>query len=62
MGFSGEFDKDDPDMTVTDAIKHGTTIYYNGESGKEYRIIVTVFAEDKNGESDSRSKTMSVTA
>ena len=57
-----KFDKDDPDMTVTDAIKHGTTIYYNGESGNEYRIIVTVFAEDKNGESDSRSKTMSVTA
>lgn len=56
------FDKDDPDMTATNTTKYGTTIYYDGESGKEYRIIVTVFAEDKNGESDSRSKTMTLTA
>lgn len=56
------FDKDDPNMTKTNAIKYGNTVYFNGESGKEYRIIVTIFAEDKDGESDSRSKTFSITA
>ena len=55
-------DKDDPGMTAHDAIKHGTTVYFNGETGKEYRVIVTVFAEDKDGESDSRSKTITLTA
>lgn len=27
-----------------------------------YQIIVTIFAEDENGDSDSRSKTFTVTA
>ena len=56
------FLKTDPGMTADNAVKYGTTVYFNGESGKEYRIIVTVFAEDKDGESDSRSKTMTLTA
>lgn len=55
-------DKDDSGMTAHDAMRHGTTVYFNGESGKEYRIVVTIFAEDKDGESDSRSKTFSITA
>lgn len=55
-------DKDDPGMTSHDSMRHGTTVYFSGESGKEYKIIVTIFAEDKNGDSDSRSKTFSITA
>lgn len=53
---------DDPGMTRENSAKHGNTVYFNGESGKEYRIIVTIFAEDKDGESDSRSKTFTITA
>ena len=56
------FDADDPGMSKYNATKYGNTVYFNGESGKEYKIIVTIFAEDKNGESDSRSKTFSITA
>lgn len=55
-------DADDPDMTDTNTARYGTTVYYYGESGKEYRIVVRIFAEDKDGESDSRSKTFSITA
>lgn len=57
-----KFDVDDPDMTKYNATKYGNTIYFNGESGEEYKVIVTIFAEDKNGDSDSRSKTFSITA
>lgn len=56
------WDADDPGMIEENAAKHGNTIYFNGESGKEYRIVVTVFAEDEYGESDSRSKTFNITA
>ena len=56
------YNKDDPGMSANNAVKFGNTIYFDGESGKEYRIIVTIFAEDKDGESDSRSKTFTLTA
>ena len=54
--------QDDEGMTRTNALKHSNTIYFDGESGKEYRIHVTVFAEDSSGESDSRSESFYVTA
>lgn len=56
------FDKDDPDMTEYDSPKYGNTVYFYGDPGKEYRVIVTIFAEDQYGESDSRSRTFTVTA
>ena len=57
-----KFDADDTNMTRSNVAKYGNTIYFYGESGTEYRIIVTIFAEDKNGDSDSRSRTFTVTA
>ena len=56
------FDKDDPNMSDFNAVKYGNTVYFYGEPGKEYKIVVTIFAEDQEGESDSRSKTFYVTA
>ncbi len=55
-------DEDDPNMVKTDSPKYGNTIYYQGKPGEQYQIIVTIFAEDENGDSDSRSKTFTVTA
>lgn len=56
------FDTDDPDMSERNSPSYGNTIYFQGVPGEEYQIIVKVFAEDKNGDSDSRSKTFYVTA
>lgn len=56
------FDEDDPDMVETNSPQYGNTIYFQGEPGEQYQIIVTIFAEDENGDSDSRSKTFTVTA
>jgi hypothetical protein len=56
------FDEDTPDMVEANSPQYGNTIYFQGEPGEQYQIIVTIFAEDKNGDSDSRSKTFTVTA
>lgn len=65
LGASGyeleeSFDKDDPGMTATNSWEYGNTIYYQGEVGEDYRIVVTLFAKDMNNDSDSRSKTLYV--
>lgn len=54
------YDSDDPDMSTSDQTHYGSSIHYQGESGREYRVIVTVFAEDYEGGSDSRSGTFTV--
>lgn len=51
------FLEDDTGMSAYDTYKFGNSIYYPGVSGHTYRVDVTVFAEDYNGDSDSRSKT-----
>lgn len=56
------FDEDDPNMVGTNSPKYGNTVYFQGEPGEQYQVIVTIFAEDENGDSDSRSKTFTVTA
>ena len=55
------FLKSDDGMTASNKIFYGHTMYFYGTSGVEYKIIVTVFAEDDNG-SDSRNITCYVTA
>lgn len=50
------FLEDDAGMSAYDTYKFGNSIYYQGISGHRYRVEVTVFAEDYNGDSDSRSK------
>lgn len=56
------FDKDDSGMTGTNAIRYSNVVYYDGEAGRDYRVVVTIFAEDKYGESDSRTKTITLLA
>ena len=56
------FTEDDEGMSVEDFYTHVNTIHYQGIAGHTYRVIVTVFAEDYAGESDSRSKAFTFTA
>lgn len=56
------FTEDDAGMSVEDFYTHVNTIHYQGIAGHTYRVIVTVFAEDYAGESDSRSKAFTFTA
>ena len=56
------FREDDAGMSTEDNYTCGGTItYHDGIVGHTYRVIVTVFAEDYEGESDSRSKTFTFT-
>lgn len=56
------YDSEDPGMTASNVAKYGTTKYFYGTAGTEYKIDVTIFAKDMNGNSDSRSKTFTITA
>ena len=55
-----EYEVDDPKMSAYDMPRHGDTIYYYGDVGKEYMVGITIFAEDYSGGYDSRSKTFTV--
>lgn len=60
--FVERYNADDVDMegnamSISDAPHYGTTIFHQGEPNQEYQVTVTVFAEDYEGGSDSRSKT-----
>ena len=59
--YAGGYSQNDAGMTRTNAFHYGNTIYFNGESGTEYRVYVTVYAEDSSGASDSRSTAFYVT-
>lgn len=52
----------DSDMVKTNTSYYGSTIYYSGIRGTKYKVVVTIFAEDFSGVSDSRTETFYVTA
>lgn len=49
-------DEFDTGMTKTNSFTYSNSITYTGQSGKNYKVIVTVFARDASG-SDSRTET-----
>ena len=53
------FDEDDTGMSRTNAVQHSNSISWSCKSGVEYRVDVTVFAENSAGR-DTRSKTVYV--
>lgn len=53
-------DEDDPGMSRTDYYAHRNNIYFDSESGVEYKVVVTIFAENDEGR-DTRTKTFYVT-
>ena len=52
--------EDSNGMSNTKRSSHANTITFNGSAGVEYKVIVTVFAENDAGR-DSRSQTFYVT-
>lgn len=54
------FYEDDNGMSVTNSLRHRNTIPCNAEQGVEYKVEVTIFAENDDGR-DTRSQTFYVT-
>ena len=54
------FYEDDDGMSVTNSLRYRNTISCNAEQGVEYKVEVTVFAENDAGR-DTRSQTFYVT-
>ena len=54
------FDEYDAGMSRRNGSSHTNSIYFDSEKGVDYRVVVTIFAEDDDGR-DSRSKTFYVT-
>ena len=54
------WDEDDYGMTRSNGFAYSHTIYCDSEKDVEYKVVVTIFAEDDDGR-DSRSKTFYVT-
>lgn len=52
----------DEGMTVSGKHTYGTTMYYNGTAGTQYKVVITVFATDYDNVKDSRTVTRYVTA
>ena len=54
------WDEDDPGMSRYNSYSQINTILCDGEAGVDYKVVVTVFAENSDGR-DTRSKTVYVT-
>ena len=54
------WDEYDSGMTRRNGAAYGNSIYFDSEKGVEYKVVVTVYAENDDGR-DSRSKTFYVT-
>ena len=54
------FDEYDAGMSRRNGFSHTNSIYFDSEKGVEYKVVVTIFAEDDDGRY-SRSKTFYVT-
>ncbi len=56
----GHDDESDPDMYLEDVPGYLVNKHYDTRAGREYKVVVTVFAE-KDGVRDTRTKTLFVT-
>lgn len=54
------WDEEDSGMSRSNAYSSSNTMYSDSEAGVEYKVVVTVFAEDSNGR-DTRTRTIYVT-
>ncbi|WP_409967652.1 hypothetical protein RFF05_13875 [Bengtsoniella intestinalis] len=58
---SKDYDRFDAGMTINNYPTYDNTITYYGTTGMDYKVVITVFAEDADGY-DSRTQTHYVTA
>lgn len=54
------WDEDDSGMSRTNTSFSRNTMYSSSQAGVEYKVVITIFAEDSNGR-DSRTRTIYVT-
>ena len=54
------YTKDDAGMISTNTWFHSNTIYFQGQTGQDYHVVVTVYAKDADNASDSRSKSFDI--
>lgn len=52
--------ENDAGMSKTNTFNYSNTISFNSKAGAEYRVVVTIFAEDADGR-DTRTQTFYVT-
>lgn len=52
--------ENDPGMSTTNRVNHANTISFDGIAGVEYKVVVTVFAQNDAGR-DTRTQTFYVT-
>lgn len=57
---SESLDEDDEGMSRTNFYSHKNMIYCTGKAGVEYKVVVTIFAENDAGR-DTRTRTFYVT-
>lgn len=58
--YSTDWNEEDDGMSRYNTHVHKNTIYYNSEAGTEYKVVVTIFAENDAGR-DTRTKVFFVT-
>ena len=54
------WNEDDSGMSRSNMTSSKNTMYSNSKAGIEYKVVITIFAEDSNGR-DSRTRTIYVT-
>jgi hypothetical protein len=57
---TSKLDENDSGMAKNNTRSYDNTLFFDSKSGVEYRVVVTVFAENSSGR-DTRSKTVYVT-
>lgn len=57
---TNSWDEDDSGMSRSNAYSNKNTIYSDSDAGIEYKVVITIYAED-NSDRDTRSKTVFVT-
>lgn len=59
-GLTDSWDEDDPGMSRNNRTSSKNTMYCNSEAGVEYKVVITIFAENSDGR-DTRTRTIFVT-
>ena len=60
--FEDSYGQYDSGMSISNNYTFDNTVYYQGTSGVKYKVVVTLFATNSSGTTDTRNYTLYVTA
>lgn len=60
--FEDSYGQYDSGMSTSNNYTFDNTVYYQGTSGVKYKVVVTLFAANSSGTTDTRNYTLYVTA